>query len=127
MGYVTLGSRGPLLGGPDTSGLNPGNWTIRADQSVWVTQMPYFECYRMTVNGKANSTMKIYLNQKLWEVSIPGGVNSWEGIQPMLLGPSDELFFCWDNPATDGLQPSATLWLRYDDSIQANAVTAGKK
>ena len=125
MSYVGLGVRGPVAGVKDTTGLNSGNWTVTIDQSILTTNIPYFECYRIVVNGAANSRFRIFIDQKQWEVAMPGLVNSWEGIQPMLLVPTSTLYFLWDDPATDNTPPSVYMWLRYDPSIPANAATAG--
>lgn len=121
MSYIGLGTRGPVVGVPDTTGLNVGNWTVTLNEAVFNTSMPFFECYRITLTGAPNSHFTMNIDQKQWEVSQPGSNNSWEGLEPMLLIPGNIVYFLFDDPVSDGKPPSVTVWLRYDLSIPANA------
>lgn len=118
--YVDLGSRGPVKGAADTSGLNPGNWSITFDPATLAVSLPQFEVYKMVVSGAANTTFKVYRESKQWDVGVYGTLNSWDPQQPLLMHDGETLLFAYSDPVTDGTPPSATIWLRYDQDIQAN-------
>jgi len=130
--YMTLGTRGPITGAKDIStGPNAGNYTVTFDQLVWNITTPFFECYRITLDGQPESSFIMYMDQKRWEVQQVGDFNSWEPLVPMLLIPSTVLLYMFDYAPTtihqpgipDNIAPTVTMWLRADMDIPANAAT----
>jgi hypothetical protein len=123
MTYVTLGSRGPVTGTPDTSGKNPGNWTIAFDPDTINVNISQFEVYKMVVKSAAAGvpTFDVYVDTFQWDTGIYGTRNSWDPVQPLILRPGQYLYFCYSDPDTDGTPPTATIWLRYDTSFVKGA------
>lgn len=117
MSYVGLGSRGPLKGAVDTSGNNPGNWTIAFDPAQLNVNVPQFEVYKMIVFGAANTTFNVFVDNKQWDTGVYGTQNSWDPVQPLILVPGNTLYFCYSDPVSDNSPPNATIWLRYDASL----------
>lgn len=124
MANVTLGSRGPVTGKLDVTGLNPGNWTVQFPPSVINVNIPNFEVYKIIVSGAANTTFNVFVDGKLWDVGIYGTLNSWDPQQPLIMRPGEELDFCYSDAATDGTPPVVTIWLRYNTDI-IKAANAG--
>ena len=117
--YVELGPR-TVVGLPDTTGNNKGNWTVTFDQSVLNTRMPYFEIYHAVIHGAAGSSMNWYVEQTLWESTVAADDNSWNPTQPLLMRAGQNVYMYWSDPVTDNTPPSVTIWLRYDRDIEAN-------
>lgn len=116
--YVTLGSRGPMTGKPDTTGLNPGNWTIQFSPNDIDVNVAYFEVYKMIVKGAANTTFQVYVDNHQWDTGIYGAQNSWDPVQPLVMRPGENLYFMYSDPVSDNTPPVCTIWLRYDTDIQ---------
>jgi hypothetical protein len=116
--YLNLGPR-KLTGLLDQTGNNPGNWTVRFDQAVF-PDVPYFEVYKMLINGAPNSTFDMFIGAAQWEQNQRGDINTWNGVQQ--LTPGTELYFYWSDSTADDNPPTVTLWLRYDTSIPQNQV-----
>ena len=119
MSFVTLGSRGPTTGKPDTSVLNPGNWTVSFTPDIINVNLSQFEVYKMVVFcAKATLvTFDVYVDNFKWDTGIYGNRNSWDPSQPLILRPGQTLAFPYSNPSTDGFPPTVTIWLRYDPAI----------
>lgn len=117
MSFIGLGSR-VAQGALDTSGQNPGNWTIAFGPNVLNINVPSFECYHLVSTGAAlNATFNVYVNNNLWDVSVYARQSSWDPSQPMVLQPGDTLSFYFSTVATDGFTPSITAWFRYDPAL----------
>jgi hypothetical protein len=114
---ITLGSRGPVTGTRDTSGMNPGNWTIAFTPNIINVNVPQFQVYKMVVKGAANTTFNVYVDAKQWDVGIYGTLNSWDPTQPLVMRPGETLYFAYSDPVTDNTPPVATIWVRYDSDI----------
>ncbi len=123
--YVPLGNR-TATGEPDQTGQNPGNWTVTFDSSVINVNVPFFECYQITVTGAPGSTFTVFINLQSWSQSNNGQLNAWDPSQPLYIRPGDTIYFYYSDPATDGIPPVVTLWLRYDQDIGANAKYQGQ-
>jgi hypothetical protein len=120
--YVSLGPRGPVKGLADNTNLNPGNWTVTFDPNTMNTQAPYTEVCKMVVSGSAiGSTFTIYNGDFQWDSVQQGYNNSWDPNVAMPYKPGQYIYFFFSGADTDGHQPIVTLWLRYDQDIQANA------
>ena|SRR5690242_11571026 len=124
MAYEELGTR-KGVGEKDTTGNNKGNWTVTFDPSDLTTNVAYFEIYHIVISGAANSTMTWFVDNKQWEVTVAGDVNSWDPNQPLLMVPGQSLYFYWSDPVTDNTPPTVTLWLRYDPNVQPTNVNIG--
>lgn len=117
MANVTLGARGPITGLLDTSGHNPGNWTVTFDPSVLNVNVPQFEVYKMIVKGGTNTTFDVFVDTWQWDTAVYGTKNSWDPQQPLIMRPGQALYFCYSDAVADGTPPIVTIWLRYDQSL----------
>lgn len=117
MTLITLGARGPVTGTPDTTGLNPGNWTIAFTPNIMNVNIAQFQVYKMVVKGAAGTTFQVYVDAKQWDVGIYGALNSWDPTQPLVMRPGETLFFMYSDPVSDNTPPVATVWVRYDSDI----------
>lgn len=123
--YITLGNRGPVTGVPDQSGLNAGNWSIQFTPDILQCNIPQFEVYKMVVHGAPGTTFRVFVDIKEWDVGISGFLNSWDPQQPLIMNPGQTLLFAYSDPTTDNTPPNATIWLRYDQDIGVNRLSAG--
>jgi hypothetical protein len=117
MTLVTLGARGPITGEPDTTTLNPGNWTIAFTPDILNVNIANFEVYKMVVAGAQSTTFNVFVDLKQWDVGIYGTLNSWDPQQPLIMRPGETLYFMYSNPYADSPAPVATIWLRYDTNF----------
>lgn len=119
MSYKTLGSRGPVTGLLDTSGHNPGNWTVAfTPDIIHITQFQ-FEVYKIVVKGAPNTTFDVYVELYQWDTAIYGTKNSWDPSQPLIMRPGESLYICYSDAVADDIPPQATIWLRYDPDLLA--------
>jgi hypothetical protein len=129
--YVTLGYRlGNTVNNQvaaDSTGNNPGKWTVTFDPKTLNVTVPYFECYKIVVTGAKGSTFTTFVDLAQWDAPQRGDTNVWDPQQPIPLTPGTYLYFYWSDQATDGFPPTVTLWLRYDQDIVANLRSAGVK
>ena len=51
--------------------------------------------------------------------TVYGVANEWDPQQPMVCRPGDYISFYYTTPATDGFQPSVTMWLRHDLALDS--------
>jgi hypothetical protein len=112
--YELLGARGPLTGVPDTTQLNPGNWTVAFTPDIINVNVPQCEVYKIVVSGAPNTTFDVYVDIQQWDTGVYGALNSWDPQQPLILRPGNSLYFCYSDPTTDNTPPIVTIWLRYD-------------
>ena len=117
MPYVGLGSR-KKLGAADTTGNNPGNWTVQfTPQDININEA-HFELYKLVVTGAANTaTFNVYLNSQQWDTAVYATNNSWDPQQPLLMTPGDTLYFYYSSASSDGDKPTIYAWFRYDPAI----------
>lgn len=124
MSYIGLGSRF-LIATKDTTGLNANNYTNAFTPAILSLNVPYAEIYKMVVqNVPIGNAANIVVNGKQWGYTQPFTGSEWDPAQPLLLNPGDELDFLWNIPSSGSQAPQATVWLRYDPSIPANARVA---
>jgi hypothetical protein len=119
MTYISLGSRGPVTGKADTTGLNTGNWTIAFTTDILDVNVPQFEVYKMIVAGANNTTFNVYVENRQWDTAIYGTQNSWDPSQPLIMRPGESLYFTYSDSIADQTPPIATVWLRYDPLAQS--------
>lgn len=112
---IPLGAR-RVTAQPDSTGLNPGNWTasfLAADLGV---RVPTAELYRATLdNISLTVPLRVVINTWVVSFASVGVAAEWEPVQPPLLGPSDDLHFLIGLKAS-GTPPEVTIWLRYQSS-----------
>lgn len=117
MSYVGLG-RKKVIAAADQTGLNPGNWTNVFDRGVLKANVAEFECYHMSViNVPRTSILTVYVQKDVFSSALLIGNAEWDPAQPLPLTPDDDVYLCWNQPAT-GTPPTAWMWLRYDPAIQ---------
>jgi hypothetical protein len=115
LSYRYLGKRGPITGAADTSGLNSGNWTIAFTPAILNTQVPELLVHKIQIAGALGSSFNVFIENVQHDVGIFGNVNSWfDDSDQLVIRPGETLYFCYDNPSTDGSPPVATIFLRYD-------------
>lgn len=117
MTYVGLGAR-KAVGIADTSGNNPGNWTVTFDPQTINVNVAHFELYKLVVTGAASSaTFDVFVNTNRWDTAIYATNNSWDPTQPLLLTPGDTVYFYYTSAASDGNKPTIFAWFRYDPAL----------
>lgn len=106
----------------DTTGLNPGNWTVAFTPAILDTNVSQFEVYKMIVTcpKPVLVTFNVYVDIAQWDTGVYGNQNSWDPSEPLILRPGQTLNFCYSNPDTDGYPPVVTVWLRYDPTVAQN-------
>jgi hypothetical protein len=117
MTYVGLGAR-KVSGTADTTGNNPGKWTVIFDPPTLNINVARFECYKLIVTGAAASaTFDVFVNVYQWDTAVYAVHNSWDPQQPLLLTPGDTLYFYYSTSSGDGNKPVITAWFRYDPAL----------
>lgn len=117
MPYKGLGWRN-ATGQADTTGTNPGNWTVTFDSAALFFNYPEVEVYKIVVTGAAQgATFNVAINTALWDLAVYAVQNSWDPQQPLPIHPGDTLYFYYTSAATDGHKPSVTIWLRYEVAL----------
>ena len=117
MPYRTLGARS-AAGAADTTGQNPGNWTVSFDTNQLNIQVTEFEVYKIVVTGAAPSaTFNVYADAQQWDTAVYATNNSWDPVQPLILRFGQTLYFYYSSAAIDGRRPLVTVWLRHEVSL----------
>lgn len=114
--YKYLGSRGPVQGAADTTGMNPGNWTIAITPAILNFTVPEAFIYKLNVSGALGSSFDISIEGKQHDVNIFGNQNSWfdGGDDSLVLRPTETVYLLYSNPVGDNMPPTAWVFLRYD-------------
>lgn len=116
MSYRPLGSK-VQVAKADTTGLNTGNWTNAFDVAVLGAKVPTYECHHIAVTAvPSGATLTVFIGSRQWSSILLAGNAEWDPAQPMLLVPTDEVYFCWNRTAS-GTPPVVTMWLRYDPAL----------
>jgi hypothetical protein len=118
--FVSLGMRGPVVGQPDDTGFNPGNWTVVFDPNAINCNVPLFEVCHIVVNGAAGATFDVYVDLAQWDTNQNGYKNSWDPAVPLPLKPGQYLYFYYSDSTSDNTPPQISIWLRYDQDILVN-------
>lgn len=105
-----------VVAAADTTGKNPGNWTITVDLST-LTNLTEYECYHASIDGPVGFGVAWYINNKQWSHTSQGWQNEWDPSEPALLRNSDTLYLYWAAPTTAVPVPTATFWFRYDVNL----------
>lgn len=111
--YAGLGSR-KQQATRDDSGLNDGNWTVHFAAVDIGVFLPWFEVYRAVAEKVTpGSTLRVYIgDQEISYAPFGGTGGEWDPSQPALMQPGQDMYFCFDHPAT-GTPPQVTIWLRF--------------
>lgn len=117
MTALTLGAR-PVIAGPDTTGMNPGNWTAIFDDNVINVTTPEYELYHMfiqapSLNLNQQSSAIVRLNSYAWDATLVAQLNSWDPSQPLIMRAGDTLSVAFNVPDTSMPAPKVTCWFRY--------------
>ena len=117
MTYVGLGYR-VAKGQADTTGNNPGHWTVTFDPQTINVNVPHFELYKLIVKGAAaTATFDVFVDIGQWDTSVYAVHNSWDPTQVLLLNPGNTVLFYYSTSSGDGNQPIITAWFRYDPAL----------
>lgn len=120
MPYRTLGWRS-AKGAADTTGFNPGNWTVQFGPDILgvSTQIPEWEINKIILKGAAQTaSFDVYVDTGLWDTNIYAAQNSWEPNNGLLvLRTGQTLFLYYNSASSDGHQPSVSIWLRHDPAL----------
>ena len=121
MSYIGLGTK-VALGIKDPTGLNTGNFTNVFDLAKLGAKVPYYEIYKVTVaNGFQVVDLLWYQNNRKWSSITLSGNAEWDPVQPLLMTPNDETYFCWAKTYSSAITPvEVTVWMRYDPAINPN-------
>jgi hypothetical protein len=123
--YQDLGSR-TVLGISDTQPqINPfllgTGWDAIFTADILATNQSRIEIYHAAVNGPIGSSLAVLRNGKVWDYVLQGWQNGWDPSQPLPLGQTDTVQFCWTVPFTNppydmvsNIQATATIWLRQE-------------
>lgn len=121
MSYISIG-RKKTVAAADQTGLNTGNWTNDFSHSILLANVARFECYKITViNVPGIVTLTAYVGNDVYSSVVLYGNAEWDPSQPLPLSPDDDVYLCWESPAT-GTPPTAWMWLRYDPAVQPAAI-----
>lgn len=118
--YRDLGAGLELTATPDTTGNNPGNWTITADATALNYKVAQAEIYQISIDGPIGSSMAVYRGRRLWNRVNQGWQNSYDPQQPLIVRDGDTLFFYWTMGPPALPVPTAILWIRYDTDLPEN-------
>lgn len=118
MPYRTLGWR-TAKGAADTTGFNPGNWTVTFDPAALNVQVTEFEVYRIVITGAAAAaTFDVYIDTGHFDTNVYAAQNSWEPSQGLLiLRAGQTLYLYYSSASSDGNQPKVTVWLRQEVAL----------
>lgn len=117
MATLTLGSR-TTTGAKDTTGTNPGNWTVAFTPNILNVTETEFEVYHMVITGGASSaTFNVYVDAQQWDTAIYPTNNSWDPQQPLIVRAGQTIYFYLSSASTDGHQPKVTIWLRHQPEL----------
>jgi hypothetical protein len=86
-----------------------GNWTVTFTPSILNVTVPEYEVHHIVIAGPGGYFL-VYINGDFWDTSLLATNNSWDPSQPMLLRPSDSVYFYWS--VATGNAPKVTMWLR---------------
>jgi hypothetical protein len=114
--YAYQGTRGPVTGVADITGMNVGNWTITFSPAILNFTVPEMLVYKIQTKGALGSTFSIYVDTAQWDVNLYGPQNSWydDTGDSLVLRPGQNLYLLYSDPTTDDNPPVATIYLRYD-------------
>lgn len=123
--YRELGRSFLFTAIPDSTGRNPGNWTITADLQAINARVAQAEMHQANIDGPVGSTMSLFRGTRCWNRAVQGWSNTYDPVNPLYVHPGDTLFLYWAAPVSFLPVPTATLWFRYDTELPENKYGAG--
>lgn len=117
----SMGGR-PFTASLDTTGRNPGNWTLQITEQDFNMNVPQFEIYHIYVSTTQEVSFaaqpitgqfQVWINGLAWDNVPYAANNSWDPAQPMKLKTGDEVDFFFSFGS--GQAPVVTVWLQWDD------------
>jgi hypothetical protein len=120
MGYLALGPRS-CQAAADTTGLNTGNLTNAFTTNIVAINVANFEMYHAVItNITPGSQATVRIGTALYSSTSPQGGSEYDPAQPMLLWPSQEIYFLWNIAASTTPVPMITCYFRYDPLLPGN-------
>lgn len=124
--YRDLGPTQLLTAVADTTGRNPGNWTLTADPQALNCRVALAEVYQITIDGPIGFGFDLYRNSQLWNRVAQGWQNNYDPVQPLFVRPGDSLSFRWRAVIAMLPVPTAVIWLKYDWDLPENKSYTGE-
>lgn len=123
--YVDFGPQGFLTGRADTTGLNPGNWSIIIDQAQMGIQVPQAEIYEMSITAAVGATMTMYKNGKNPRVFLQGfnHLTAKDGAGEYIKT-GDQIWLCFSDSIADNTPPTCVYQLRVDADHPLNKLVS---
>jgi hypothetical protein len=125
--YQDLGPRTQLGVSDVTAQVNPfllgTGWDVIFDPTVWASNLTTIEIYQISLDGPVGSSVWMLRNGKPWNLVLQGWQNYNDPTQPIPLGQTDTVQFCWSfaftSPPYTGsggsnVRPTVTVWLRHE-------------
>lgn len=127
MSFQDLGDRTMLGVSDQLYQVNPfllgTGWDVIFDPTAWGTNLTSLQIYQISLDGPVGSSVWMLRNGKPWNLVLQGWQNYNDPQQPIPLGQTDTVQFCWSFPFTAGpytpsggnnVQPTVTVWLRHE-------------
>lgn len=113
------------FGAQDPTGINPylpnTGWVVLFGPDVIGSALTELEVYHISLDGPVGSSVAVLIDGFPWDFVNQGWSNGWDPSQPMLLGQTMTVAFCWNVARTappynrtTNIQPVVTLWLRHE-------------
>lgn len=110
----------------DTTGVNPylpgTGWDVLFTPDVLGSALTEIEVFHISLDGPVGSSAAVLIDNQIWDFVNQGWSNGWDPSQPLLLGQTMTVAFCWNVARTAGpynrttnIQPVVTLWLRHEE------------
>lgn len=127
MSYQELGPRTKLGVSDAPYQINPfllgTGWDVIFTAADLATNLSHVQIYQISLDGPVGASVWMMRNQQKWNLVAQGWQNYNDPQQPIPLGQTDEVEFCWSFPFAAGpytpsgganVQPTVTLWLRQE-------------
>jgi hypothetical protein len=120
MGYLALGPR-TARSAKDTTGFNLGNLTTAFTTNIIAINVANFELYHAIItNVSPGAQATVQIGAAVYSSTSPQGGSEYDPAQPILLWPSQEIYFLWNLAAGTTPVPTITCYFRYDPSLPGN-------
>jgi hypothetical protein len=118
--YLALGPR-TAKSAKDTTGLNTGNLTTAFTTNIIAINVANFEMYHAIItNVTPGAQATVTIGTAIYSSTSPQGGSEYDPSQPLLLWPSQEIYFLWNLPENTTPMPTITCYFRYDPSLPGN-------
>lgn len=96
----------------DTTGRNPGKYTVTFDNTALSMTTELFECYRIVIDGPVGSSFQIYIGNNFYDSVSQGWQNSWDPSQTMKLEAGQVIYFFWSAAPPLTPVPMVTMYFQ---------------